>query len=454
MIVRSAGIKILEDEYKKDGNRLVLYCADGNSEKELLFQHFIQEKKAFYYRARPASERLQRRMMGNQIVEQYGVALSQYTFEEYFNWIQSGDATKLVIIIDEFQHIVKKDATFLESIDKLIAKRLYPGPVLVILATSAIKWLQEEGRQLLAGPSGNRVDREIALHDLSFLELVHILGDYSIRDCVKAYGVVGATPFYLDRWSEKRDIKSNICNLVLSPRGALFHEAERLVGKELRELSVYNTILASLAAGNRKLNDLYHDTGFSRAKISVYIKNLIAYGFVEKIKVFETGGWENAQKGLYQIRHTFLHFWYRFVYPHLSQLYQWQPEDFYEHFIEQEFDEYLNHYFIKVCNEYLRLMNRHGKLSIQAVKSGVWIGKRGTIDIIQQDSIRRNIVAACNWSRPIFTEEMWMDLRSAMEQARIKAEQYFLFSAHGFHEKLAQIAEQDERIHLVDITEL
>ena len=53
------------------------------------------------------------------------------------------------MIIDEFHHIAKKDDTFLEAIMKLKAKRLYPGPVLIILASSAFKWIEEEGRELL-----------------------------------------------------------------------------------------------------------------------------------------------------------------------------------------------------------------------------------------------------------------------------------------------------------------
>ncbi|MFR6392129.1 MAG: hypothetical protein ACLUN0_03870 [Roseburia sp.] len=63
----------------------------------------------------------------------------------------------------------------------------------------------------------------------------------------------------------------------------MFHEAENYISIELRELSVYNTILAALASGNNKLNDLFLKTGFSRAKISVYMKNLMAFDVVEKV---------------------------------------------------------------------------------------------------------------------------------------------------------------------------
>ncbi len=336
---------------------------------------------------------------------------------------------------------------------KLKAKRLYPGPVLIILASSAFKWIEEEGRELLKA-SLKKVDRIVRLRDMQFLELVHALPEYSVSECVETYGIIGGVPAYVNRWSSKKDLKYNVCKHILSPNGNLFREAERVVGRDLRELSVYNTILCSLAAGNRKLNDLYHDTGFSRAKISVYLKNLMAYDIVEKISVFETGGWDNAQKGLYQIKHTLIHFWYKFVYPHMSGLYEMSTEEFYERYIKEELNDYLNRYFVKVCGEYLALLNAQGQLAVQAVKMGVWIGKKGTIDIIAQDSVRQNIVAICNWSEPELTDEMWKNLEFSMKQAKIKAEQYYVFSAESFAEAIRERAEENPKIKLIDMNEL
>ena len=218
MIIRAAEVKPLEEEYQKDGNRLVIYYGDENSQKEQLLKYFIQGKKTFYYRARPASEKQQRAMMGEQIVEQYNANLSKYTYDEYFNRMKSGDSSKLVVIIDEFQHIAKKDSTFMESILKLKAKRLYPGPVLIILASSAFKWIEEEGKELFAG-NLKKVDRMIRLRDMNFLELVHAFPDYSVSECVQAYGVIGGVPAYVNRWNGKKDLKYNICKLILSQNG-------------------------------------------------------------------------------------------------------------------------------------------------------------------------------------------------------------------------------------------
>ena len=81
------------------------------------------------------------------------------------------------------------------------------------------------------------------------------------------------------------------------------------------------------------------------------------FDVVEKVYSFETGGWQNAQKGLYQIKDTFLNFWFKFVYPHLSEFYQMEPEEFYDRFIAGELESYLKRYFVNVCMEYLELQD-------------------------------------------------------------------------------------------------
>lgn len=56
---------------------------------------------------------------------------------------------------------------------------------------------------------------------------------------------------------------------------------------------------------------------------------------MEKVVSFETGGWENAKKGVYQIKDTFVNFWFKFVYPNMSNLYLLSPEEFYDTYIEK-----------------------------------------------------------------------------------------------------------------------
>ena len=263
MVIRHTELKKIEQQYEKNGNQLVLLYGREGCDKEALIRIFCKGKKFFYYRARKASAQEQCMQFGHEIEKQYELSLSKYNYTEFFNRIRSGNASKLVVIIDEFQNIAKRDEEFFKAILKLKAKKLYPGPVMVILASSSVAWVEQELEERLA-EGMKKIDDMIKLDDLKFIDLVRSYPEYSVSDCVKVYGILGGVSSYMNRWNSKKDIRSNICKHILSPNGYLFEEAERYIGSELRELAIYDTILAAIAAGYRKLNDLFNQTGFSR----------------------------------------------------------------------------------------------------------------------------------------------------------------------------------------------
>ena len=288
MKAKHTDLEKLEQLYKESGNQLVVLYGRRGCQKEELIKEFCDGKKFFYYRCRQASPEHQLEMMGEEISRQYKVSLSRQTYEEYFARIKSGDPSKLVVIIDEAQFVAKRDTSFMEAVAKLKKHKLYPGPVLIILATSSTVWATQEAAEQFKGA-------EMKLGSLNFLEVVRHFESLPVAEIVRIYGAIGGVPAYLDKWDAAKSFKDNICRLVLTPSGALYGEADAVISAELRELSAYSTILAAIARGENKLNDIFHATGFSRAKISVYLKNLATFNIVEKVVSFETGGWENAK---------------------------------------------------------------------------------------------------------------------------------------------------------------
>lgn len=453
MIGRNSELKALQQWYEQDGNQLVILYGRKDIGKKELLKEFCRDKKVMYYNARQASPQLQRQMFGAEIQNKYKITIQEFEYETFFTRIRSGDASKLVLIINDFEHIIKKDESFIQNIQKLKEKKLYPGPVMIILCSSSIVWVENDMVKCL-GNCAKKVSGVSKIGELDFVDVVHLFPNYSVKESIQVYGVLGGVPGYLTRWNEKESLKDNICRHILSKDGFLYDEAQRYIGAELRELSVYNTILSAIASGRSKLNDLFQFTGYTRAKISVYLKNLMEFEVVEKVVPFETGGWNNAKKGLYQIKNTFVHFWFRFVYPHLSDLYLMTEEEFYDTWIAPEITEYLNGAFQKVCMEYLELMSMVNQLPIKVHKIGTWIGKQGNIDIIAQNSVRENIVGLCSFSKGILTEEMYQQLLVSMEQARVKAKKCYLFSAGDFDENIRKKAAEDDRIVLVDMNRL
>ena len=188
--------KELEQFYEKAGNQLVVLYGRKDCKKEELLRAFVADKKSFYYRCRQTSPEDQRRMMGEEIAAQYDVRLAKNSYDEYFNRIKSGDASKLVVIIDEVQYIMKRDPEFLNSILKLKAKRLYPGPVMIILASSSVVWTEQDLASVF-GEEEKRIDAKIKLEDFTFLELVRTFPSLPVSECIKIYGAIGGVPGYM-----------------------------------------------------------------------------------------------------------------------------------------------------------------------------------------------------------------------------------------------------------------
>ncbi|MGN0484225.1 MAG: ATP-binding protein [Lachnospiraceae bacterium] len=445
--------KHLDELYEQNGNQIVVVYGRTDSQKETLLREFGKEKRSFYYRCRQASEQSQLAMMQNELEQQFDVKFLQQDYRTFFKRLKSRDGSKIVLIIDEFQYIAKKNEDFIKALIELKKRKLYPGPVMIVLATSAVSWVRTEFVEKFPELQKN-ITETMELSDLKFVDVVQYFPNYSVSECVQVYGVLGGVPGYLNRWDANADLKTNVCRHILSPNGFLFQEAEQFIAAQLRELANYDTILSAIAAGNHKLNALFQVTGFSRAKISVYMKNLMAFDVIEKVSSFETGGWENAQKGIYQIKNTFVNFWFCFVYPHLSALYTMEPEAFYDTYISPGLEEYMNRFFRQVCMEYLELLNLVGRLPIQIRKMGIWVGKKGNLDIVAQDKARNSVVGLCNWSEEEMPYELCEELEKRMEMAHITSEYRYFFSAKAFDPRLVEKAKTDKRYILVDMKQL
>ncbi|WP_294317173.1 ATP-binding protein [Pseudobutyrivibrio sp.] len=446
-------VKKLDAIYQSAGNNFVMLYGRLGCGKEALLDEFTTGKSYFYYRSRQCSDAKQLMYLDDQISSTYGKANGSANYEEAFKKFSSKDGSKLIVIIDEAQYAIKKSNDLFSSLVALKNKKLYPGKVMIIVVSSSLVWTENAFNEIVPDAK-SVVDDVIKMENHSFLDVVRAFPSYSVAQCVSTYGIIGGVSDYLDRWNGRKSIKANVCENILSPTGYLYSAAEGYISSELRELSCYDTILGSIAAGNEKLNDLFEDTGYSRAKISVYMKNLAAFDVVDKVVSFETGGWDNTKKGIYRIVDPYVNFWFTFVYPHLSELISFTPEKFYDTFIEPKLDEYLQNYFVDVCREYLHLLNMVGQLPIKLSKIGTWLGKEGTIDVIGQSDNRENVVGICNWTEKLMSYESYEKLLESMKQARITANTIFLFSATRFDSKLIQLSKENKSIVLVDMTEL
>ncbi len=360
---------------------------------------------------------------------------------------------KKVIIIDEFQYIVKSGSQFMESAVKLIHGLPKGIEVMFILCSSSIGWV-ENGMIAKLGDTAYELSGLLKVKELGFDTMMEFFPGFSREQGIEAYAVLGGMPGFWKQFDDKSGIKENICRYILNKDSSLYEEGQRIVERELREMGVYNTILAAMAAGHNKLNDLYLQTGFSRAKISVYLKNLIELELVEKVFSYDTEGKANTQKGIYRISNHFVHFYFTFLYPNLSSLETLTPGEFYNKYIGLTFKNYVANYFRTICRQCIERWNKWGRLPFKVNRIGEWVGKFGNIDVVAQGEGEKTLISVCNWERPVMRYDDYEWLLFCAEKAKLKADYVYLFSIQRFDEKLNLEARIKHNLKLISLDDM
>jgi AAA+ ATPase superfamily predicted ATPase len=453
LLGRTSELNYLNSHYDKEGSRILVVYGQKYIGKTALVKYFMEDKPHYYYHAKACSEREQLYQWGRQLVLDGYVSETFPNYYDIFAKIAHQAEGKLVIVVDEFQYLIKGGDTFMEALISFVHSQWNQNEVLVLLSSSSIGWIENSMITKIGSRAAYELSGFLKIREMSFENIVERFPDFRIEECVEAYAVLGGFPGLWNQFDDRLTIQQNICRNILEPNSFLFAEGERLLTEQLREPGVYNTIMASIAAGNYKLNDLYLHTGFSRAKISVYLKNLIELELVEKVFSFDTAGKENTQKGIYRISHPVVEFYYTYMYPHMSDLYTLSVGEFYNRYIMPDFRTYVSKYFKQICRQHLMKLNERNRLPFSIDSVGEWIGKTGELDLVAQDDKGHTLIGLCNWKKPM-TYEDYEELLSLAKQAKIKADYIYMYTAFQFDEKLSLEAKIRTNLKLVQLTDL
>lgn len=443
-------LQYLNRYYEAEGSQLIVLYGQKNIGMTELIRSFCQGKPQSYYRARPCSEREQRYQWGNELREE-GASLEEYpSFSELFDSMIRRRTEKKVIVIEEFHNIVRQSQEFMNSVIRFLHNEWNNQQVMVVLCSTYIGWIENSMIEKI-GEAAYEISGFVKMKEKRFFDMVRRFTDNTRQQQIETYAVLGGFPGLWEYFEEGLSVKENICRYILRRDCFLHEEALRLVAEELRETYVYHAILTALASGKQKLNDLYLHTGFSRAKISVYLKNLMELEIVEKVFSYDTEGRENTQKGVYRICNHFVHFYFRYLYPHMSRLDVMDEETFYDLYIEPDLRSFTAPVFGQVCREYMEYLNIRGELPFVYTKTGEWVGKVGNIDIVAQDEAGHTLIGLCSWETPVMPYEDYEWLAFCARKAKLSANHVYLFSASRFDDKLVQEAEERKGLHLVDL---
>ena len=436
----------LENVYRaQQSAAAVVYGMPRAGLKEFLFD-FLKDKEYFYYKAVPCDLPLQFNFITKQLAESFKYSLTNVKdFNKVLKSYVNSSENKKVIVLDDFTHLSKGNKTFLNFILSLL--RNQPN-ILFILSTEDTNFIENEMPSYF-GKAVYELNCLIKVEAGSFLEISSKYKNMDFAELSSVYACLGGNRELWNYYKNGVSCKDFIINELLGTNGLCARLKDSLLPSDLREKSVYNTLLYILSDGNVKLNDIHEKSGYDRAKISVYLKNLSDRGIVRKAESFAALKNSNIKKGIYTICDPFISFWYKFIFPNISMLEIISPERFYRKFIESGFNAYRETVFVDIVRECLDLQLKKDGLNIGANSFGRFLDKNDAIDIAGTTTDGSIILCACHINRPHMPYRRFEELIESAAKSKIKYDYILLASAVDFDQKLHLYSSVHDNIKLI-----
>ena len=453
---RNDELNTLNDFFdRKESNIIVLY-GEHLVGTDSLWHEFAREKDTTYLKAVPSSGREQAYLFAKTL-HWDGQSEFDYSFDSILESVISAqnhhNPEKKLLVISDYHYLIQSDSAFLDELTAFIDKYRYDNRITVLLTTDRTDWVEKQFvKELLERKV--KIGGFVKVNPLHFIDMVCMMNTQEFDKLLAFYGILGGMQDSYDTFMPALSLKQNIIGTFLLPGGVFRNYGMDRIKCELREPAVYATILASLAEGRNKLNDLFIHTGFSRAKISVYLKNLSELNLVEKVRSYDTPGAENTKKGVYRIKNPIVKFYFTFLYPHETELALLGEEEFYNTYIKNQIDNYCMEVFPTICEEFLCLANERELLPIQFTRYGEWVGKTGTVDIIAQDKERNFLFGYCKRKRGALTYDEFINMVAVTKETHLSPDYYYLFSLDGFDSETIDELADRENVYLFDRSDL
>ncbi len=478
-IGREAELKFLQDKFDNENGQLVVLYGRRRVGKTETLREFCKGKQHVFYSCTQSTDKVQLSKFSKHILKE-DIPAKQY-ISEFADWESAfrsvldfpfGDQKKL-LIIDEFPYMCKGNKSIPSVLQNLWDAELKDKNVMIVLCGSAMSFIEKE---LLAekNPLYGRATGIYKMTEMGFYDAIKFFPNYSDKDKVLAYSILGGIPHYLRQFSPKLSLAENIKKNILTKGSVLYSEVDFLLHQELRETPIYNSIIEAVALGNTKLNDisqksLVEDT----SKTSVYLKNLIELGIVEREFSVDSKSKEkaNSNRGTYRLTDNFFRFWYAFGFTNFSQLEDGDVDGVYDYVIAPALHEFASFTFEDVCKEFVREMQKKNELPFRYSKMGRWTGKTTVRDKDAPKGVRvaeteidilgigkggkEYLVGECKFKNSPFDYSEYLDTVAKLTPLKEGAKFYYaLFSESGFDSKVVSEADNNDNITLYNLNQI
>lgn len=478
-IGREAELNFLKDKYEEQQGQLIVLYGRRRIGKTETLREFCKGKPHIFYSCTQSTDKIQLAKFSKHLLKE-DIPAKKY-ISEFSDWEKAFraildlpyDNRKKLVIIDEFPYMCKANPSIPSILQYLWDAEFKEQNIMIVLCGSAMSFIEKE---LLAekNPLYGRATGIYKMTEMGFYDAIKFFPNYSEEDKVLTYSILGGIPHYLCQFKPNLSLAENIKRNILTKGCVLYSEVDFLLHQELRETSVYNSIIEAIALGNTKLNDISQKSLVDNtSKTSTYLKNLIELGIVERefsidSKIKEKA---NSNRGTYRLTDNFFKFWYAFGFTNFSQLEDGDVDGVYNFIIEPILHEFASFAFEDVCKEFVKELQKSNQLPFRYLKMGRWIGKTTVRDNNTSTGLRvaeteidllcidRNekeyLIGECKFKNTPFSYSEYLNMKAKLTPLKDTAKFYYaLFSQSGFDNKIVEEAKTENNLQLYDLKKI
>lgn len=400
-IGRSQELAVLERQRVAAGGAFVPVYGRRRIGKTELLRHFSSRHRGLFHVGKVAPAGLQlkeflleaARVFDEPLLAETNVESWKRAFELVVGrWKGPG---KLVLILDEFQWTAEASPELPSVLQELWdASWKRSGKVMLIVCGSYIGFMEREvlGEQ---SPLFGRRTAQIHLKPFSFAEARQFHPHASLEHQALTWFVCGGVAQYQASFDGRASFRQNVERTLLDEFAPLFREPEFLLREELRDVAPYHAVLMAIATGAHTPKDIAKGSGVAERNLHYTLEQLVSLGYVSR-RYPVTGEKPKRTDVRFVLEDALLRFWFRFVFPHRSQLAQLDAHRAWERLVEPQLEAWAGGCFERLCREALpRLLEGEGVKA--SVEVGSFWSPRTEIDVIGVRADGVTEVGECKW---------------------------------------------------------
>ena len=464
-VSRTHELSVLQKLYDRDVFQMIVMYGRRRVGKTTLINEFIKDKPAIFFAAQEANERLNLQMFSEKVYGFFGLPETTGIFSNWndaFMFIaEKAKTQKFILAIDEFPYIAQSNKSVKSILQNIIDHELLPTKLYLILCGSQIGFMENDvlGHK---SPLFGRRTAQFKIEGFDYYDAAKMLKPASDEDKIKYYACMGGTPHYLAQIDTSLPFEENIKELFFLPQGYLYSEPLMLLQQELREPAMYNSIIAAIATGSSRLNEISTKIGEETSKSIKYIKTLTDLKILYRANPFGDNP-ERSKKSIYMISDNCYRFWYKYVFLHKTGIETGAGEEIADSLVFPELSAFVGKpVFEDVCKQYLIRQNNKRALPFLCTDFGIWWGNDNRekavtdIDAVADNKAEKKILLCeCKWKNERTDAG---EIKKLMAKAYLMPgydEYYFMFfSKSAYSSEAKQLERENGNLKLVTLNML